>query len=49
MYNLIEYNDIYSKPSTSWQYYRDEPVLDTTEIINYFPAYNNNKLQKMLK
>ena len=26
MYNLIEYNDNYSKPSGSlWQYYRDEP------------------------
>ena len=26
MYNLIEYNDNYTKTSVSlWQYYRDEP------------------------
>ena len=34
MYNLIEYNDNYSKTSGSlWQYYRDEPVLKFEQKI----------------
>ena len=41
MYNLIEYNDSYSKTSGRlWQYYRDEPALDIKKNIN-FPADNN--------
>ena len=37
MYNLIEYSDAYSKTSRSlWQYYRDEPALNTNdEIIDF--------------
>ena len=37
MYNLIEYSDAYSKTLRSlWQYYRDEPALNTNdEIIDF--------------
>ena len=36
MYNLIEYNDNFSKTSGSlWQYHRDEPALnDNGNIID---------------
>ena len=43
IYNLIEYSDNYSKTFGSlYQYYRDEPLLDSTGAIPGFPAYNNN-------
>ena len=43
MYNLIEYSDAYINTSGSlWQYYRDEPALDTYGKIIDFPANNNN-------
>ena len=43
-YNLIEYNDNYSKTSGSlYQYYRDEPFLDNNGAIADFPADDNNK------
>ena len=43
MYNLIEYNDNYSKTSRSlWQYYRDEPSLNVAGAIIDFPDSNNN-------
>ena len=51
MYNLIQYNDAYSKTSGSlWQYFRgepaldtrDEPALDTNNNIIDFPADINN-------
>ena len=43
MYNLIEYSDAYYKTSGSlWQYYRDEPALDSNDNIIDFPAKNNN-------
>ena len=39
MYNLIEYNDNYSKISGSlWQYYRDEQSLNDDTVINNFPG-----------
>ena len=43
MYNVIEYSDAYSKLSRSlWQYYRDQPALNTNDSIIDFPANNNN-------
>ena len=43
MYNLIEYSDAYLKTSGSlWQYYRDEPAIDTNDSIIDFPANDNN-------
>ena len=43
MYNLIEYGDIYSKTTgRSWQYYRDERVLDNADAIIDFHANDNN-------
>ena len=43
MYNLIEYNDVYSKTSgSSWQYYGDEPALDNNNNIIDFPSNNNS-------
>ena len=43
MYNLIEYNDAYSKTSGSlWQYYRDEPVLNPNGKNIDIPANNDN-------
>ena len=43
MFNLIKYNDAYSKTSGSlWQYYRDEPALDANDNIIDFRANNNN-------
>ena len=42
MNNLIDYSHIYSKISwSSWQYDRDEPVLDNNNIVD-FPAINNS-------
>ena len=53
MYNLIEYNDSYSKTSGSlWQYYRDEPNDNLTDsesfkskikITGKTPAAGNEK------
>ena len=41
MYNLIEYNDNYSKTSGSlWQYYRDEPALTNAGAPDNFPDNN---------
>ena len=45
MYNLIEYNDVYSKTSGSLLgYYRDEPDLYNNSNIIHFPAKNNNSI-----
>ena len=43
MYNLMKYSDIYSKTLENlWQYYRDEPALDSNNNIIDFPFNNNN-------
>ena len=43
MYNLIEYNDNYSKTlGKLWQYYRDEPALTAAGAIKTFHVGNNN-------
>ena len=43
MYNLLEYNDKYLKTSESlWQYYRDEPAIDTNEVVTNFLVDNSN-------
>ena len=43
MYNLLEYNDKYLKTSGSlWQYYRDEPAIDTNEVVTNFLVDNSN-------
>ena len=50
MYNLIKYNDNYSKTSGRlWQYYRDEPFLNDSGAIAGFPADNNNSAQFKFK
>ena len=50
MYSFIEYNNAYSKTSGSlWQYYRDEPALDTNNNIIYFPDDNNNSTSFIFK
>ena len=42
MHILIEYSDKYSKISeTLWQYYRDEPVFNSDDIVD-FPDDNIN-------
>ena len=42
-YILIEYSDIYWKPSRGlWQYYRDEGTLNNDGDINDFPVNNSN-------
>ena len=39
MYKLIDYSNAYPKTSGSlWQYYRDEPVINTNDEIINFPA-----------
>ena len=47
IYNLIEYNDNYSKTSGSlWQYHRDEPALENNgNIVNF----SGNRLSFKLK
>ena len=43
MYNLIKHSDPYSRTSESlWQYYRDEPALNTNGKIIGFPANTND-------
>ena len=43
VYNLIEYSDNYLKTSWSlWQYYRDEPALNTASGNFDFPDDNNS-------
>ena len=38
IYNVIKYNDNYSKTSGSlWQYYRDEPALTDAGTFDTFP------------
>ena len=50
MYNLIDYRDAYSKTSGSlWQYWRDEPALNSDGEIIDFPANNNNSALFKLK
>ena len=45
MYNLVEYSDVYLKTSGSlWQYYKDEPTLDSSNNIVVFPSNNNNSI-----
>ena len=58
MYNLIEYSDIYSKPSGSlWQYYKDEPndnlansksFKSKVKITGNTPAGSNTKDVKII-
>ena len=39
IYNLIEYNDNYSRASgILWEYYRDEPALVASNAITDFKA-----------
>ena len=45
MYNLMEYSDVHSKISRSWQYYRYEPALDNNNNTFDFPAHNNNSFK----
>ena len=41
MYNLIEYNDIYSKtPGSLWQYCKDIPAVDNNNAIFNFTENN---------
>ena len=49
MYDLIEYNDNYSKAAgTLWQYCRDQPVLaDNNTIIDFNEANANTDLFKI--
>ena len=50
LYDLIEYNDLYSKISGSiWQYYRDESALENNNNIIDFPANNNNSVSFKFK
>ena len=50
IYNLVEYDNNYSKPSGSlWQYYRDEPLLDANDTITDFSAANNSHALFKLK
>ena len=51
MYYLLEYGNIYSKPSGSlWQNYRGETALNNNDIITCFSADNNNSISfKFLK
>ena len=43
IHNLIECSNSYLKTSGNvWQYYRDEPALDSNNNIIDFPADNNN-------
>ena len=43
IYNLIEYSYNYLKTTEGWwQYYKDEPCLDTNGNIADFPAESNN-------
>ena len=45
MYNLIEYNDAYSKTSWSlWQCSGDKPALDNNNNVIGFPVDNNNSI-----
>ena len=38
MYNLVEYNDNYSKISGSlWKYYRNEPFINNNGVITDDP------------
>ena len=47
MYNLIEYNDNYSKTLGSlWQYYRDQPAFtDAGAIANFLAADNSASIK----
>ena len=56
MYNLIEYSNNYSKTSSLWQYYRDDPNDNITESASFkykvkitgkTPAAGNRKHVKM--
>ena len=43
MYNLIEYSDNCSKTHRSlWQYYRDEPFLNSNSATADFSADDSN-------
>ena len=42
VYNLIEYSGAYSKTESLWQYYRDEPALDSNGNTIDFPDDNNS-------
>ena len=44
MYNLIEYNDNYSKTSSSlWQYYRDDLNNNLTDSESFKSKVKNNR------
>ena len=50
MYDLIEYSDAYLKTSGSlWQYYRDEPALDSGNVIDFLEDNNNASLNSKQK
>ena len=47
IYNLIEYSDNYLKTSGSlWQYYRDEPDLNSDDVIVDFTYDTDSALFK---
>ena len=47
MYNLIEYNNYYSRTSQRlWQYYRDEPASTNASAVANFHAADNSALFK---
>ena len=49
-YDLIEYRDSYLNTSGSlWQYYRDEPALNSNGEVIDFPANNNNSVSFKFK
>ena len=48
MYNTIEYSDACWRTSgSSWQYYRDEPALNSNGEIIGFPDNNNSDSFKL--
>ena len=50
MYNLIEHSSAYSKTLGSlWQYYRNEPALDTNGEITDFPVDNSSSKSLKVK
>ena len=49
-YNVIKYNDTYSKKSgTLWQYYRHELIKDDAGLITHLTAVVNSNALKFKK
>ena len=49
-YNLMKYNDTYSKKSgTLWQYYRHELIKDDAGLITHLTAVVNSNALKFKK